>query len=140
MKPAVHLLLTEGELLLMLRRFNTGYEDGNYSVVAGHIDFGEAPRAAMCREASEEAGIIVQPSDLSFVHTLYRREPDGPIRNDLFFRCSRWAGTITNCEPHKCDDLSWFPAQELPPNTIPYVRHAVGEVLLGRSFCEFGCG
>lgn len=31
---AVHLILTQNGKILLLRRYNTGYEDGNYSVVA----------------------------------------------------------------------------------------------------------
>ena len=35
---AVYLVLLRDEQVLMLRRHNTGYEDGNYSVIAGHVE------------------------------------------------------------------------------------------------------
>ena len=47
---AVHLFLVQDGRILLLRRYNTGYEDGNYSVVAGHIDGGEKLKSAMVRE------------------------------------------------------------------------------------------
>ena len=47
---AVHLILIENGKILLLRRYNTGYEDGNYSVVAGHIDGNESVIKAMKRE------------------------------------------------------------------------------------------
>ena len=64
---AVHLLLVKNDRVLLLRRYNTGYEDGNYSVVAGHIEGGEDLKTAMIREAREEAGIEILRSNLEVV-------------------------------------------------------------------------
>lgn len=35
---AVYLLLIKENQILLLKRANTGYEDGKYSLVAGHMD------------------------------------------------------------------------------------------------------
>ena len=37
----IHLLLVKDVKILLLRRYSAGYHDGNYSVVAGHINGGE---------------------------------------------------------------------------------------------------
>lgn len=61
----------------MARRIKTGYGDGMYSVVAGHVEAGESLTAALVREASEEAGIVLQLADLELAHTLHRPRMDG---------------------------------------------------------------
>lgn len=122
---AVHLfLLRNGDEVLLLRRANTGYEDGSYSVVAGHLDGGEEVVAAAIREAREEAGIALDPADLTIVGVMHRRADDGE-RIDFFLTAARWSGAVTNAEPHKCDELAWFPLDALPANVIPYVRRAL---------------
>ena len=47
MPVAVHLFLIKKGKILLLRRFNTGYEDGNYSLVAGHVDGNEDVKSAI---------------------------------------------------------------------------------------------
>ena len=133
---AVHLfLLRDGEVLL-LRRANTGYEDGNYSVPAGHLDGGEEVTTAMIREATEEAGVRIDPADLAVVGVMHRRSDEERV--DFFLTAHRWSGEIANAEPHKCDELAWFPLDRLPANVIPYVRRALENYQRGVWFDSFG--
>lgn len=133
---AVHLfLLRDGEVLL-LRRANTGYEDGNYSVPAGHLDGGEEVTTAMIREATEEAAVRIDPADLAVVGVMHRRSDEERV--DFFLAAHRWSGEIANAEPHKCDELAWFPLDRLPANVIPYVRRALENYQRGVWFDSFG--
>lgn len=136
MPCAVHLFLRRGDEVLLLRRFQTGYEDGNYSVVAGHLDGGEEVKDAMIREAWEEAGISIDPRDLEIVGVMHRRSEEERI--DFFLNCSRWSGEVVNKEPDKCDELRWVHRDELPPNVIPYVRQALENERNGERFTGFG--
>ena len=133
---AVHLLLVRDGKILMLRRYNTGYRDGNYSVVAGHIDGGEELKAAMIREAREEADIVISPADLTVVGVLHLIEDDEYV--SFFLHASRYSGEVVNMEPNKCDDLGWFDLDDLPPNTIPYVRRAIQNYRDGVWFDSLG--
>lgn len=134
--PEVHLVLRDGGRVLLLKRHNTGYEDGNWSLVAGHADGGETLRQATCREAAEEAGLAIVPADLHLLHVVHRRSTQE--RLSFFFGAHRWQGTPVNREPHKCSALAWFDEQVLPPNMVPYVRHALAMIAAGRADSEFG--
>ncbi|MBI1200035.1 MAG: NUDIX domain-containing protein [Phenylobacterium sp.] len=136
--PEVYLVLEREGRVLMSRRFNTGYEDGKYSLVAGHVDGGETFREAMAREAMEEAGLAIDPDALSLVHVMHRRSEEE--RAGFFFRAAAWRGEPVNREPDKCDDLAWFPVGAWPDSTIPYIRAALDHLFAGRGYCEFGWG
>jgi len=129
--PAVYLVLIEDGRILMARRTNTGYGDGMYSLVAGHVEAGETLTAALIREAREEAGLVLDAADLTLAHTLHR-PADG--RLDFFFTARNREGTIEIREPDKCDDLSWFQIDELPATTLPYIRWAIEQIREGVGF------
>ena len=133
---AVHVFLVRDDRVLLLRRCNTGYEDGNYSVVAGHLDGGEEVTAAAVREAREEAGVRLSPDDLRVVGVMHRRSDDERI--DFFLAATAWTGEIANAEPHKCDELAWFPLDDLPGNVVPYIRRALENYRRGVWFDSFG--
>ena len=134
--PAVHMFFVEQDRILLLKRVNTGYHDGDYSVPAGHIEANESVIAAAIREAAEELGITVSPSSLSIVQAMHRKS--SRERVDFFLRVTAWQGTIRNHEPNKCEALQWFPLQELPENTIPYIRRAIQNYVKNISFDLFG--
>ena len=133
---AVHLFLIKDGKVLLLRRFNTGYEDGKYSVPAGHIDGKEKATSAMIREAREEAGIDLSEEQLRMVHVMHRKSDEERI--DFFFEATAWKGQPKIMEPTKCDDLNWVSVDQLPNNVIPYVRTGIENYRKNISFSEFG--
>ena len=137
--PASYLVLIKNNNILLLRRYNTGYEDGNYSFVAGHLEGEETFREAMAREAREEAGIILDPDWLKVVHVMQRSKiGNNGERVDVFLTADEWKGNIGNLEPDKCDDLGWFPVDHLPDNTIPFIRQAIKCINNNIFYSEFG--
>jgi ADP-ribose pyrophosphatase YjhB (NUDIX family) len=132
----VHLLFFRGEQILLLRRFNTGYADGQYSVPAGHLDGDETVIAAARREAQEETGVRIAAEDLAFSSVMHRMNADERV--DFFLHVRTWDGEPDNTEPDKCDELRWVNVDELPDNIIPYVRQALQNHRDGITFYEFG--
>ena len=135
--PSVYLILVKDGKVLLSRRFHTGFEDGKYGLVSGHAEGKATVRAELAREVQEEVNVRINPEELEHVHTMHRWCGDHE-RVDLFFTTSKWKGEIKNNEPNKCDDLSWFPLNELPDNVIPYVRSTIDCYLKGVQYSEFG--
>ena len=138
--PASYLVLIKEGKVMLLRRTNTGYEDGNYSLIAGHVDESETFTQALIREAAEEAGIIISHEHLEVAHVMHRNSQTlkDNERVDVFFVARRWDGEPENRETHKCDDLSWFDLECLPDNIIPYIRQAVECINRRINYSEHG--
>jgi len=136
-RVASYVIPQRGHEILMLRRYNTGYEDGKYSFIAGHVEANESFTEAALREAREEAGIDLELGDMTVGHILHRMGPDDEVV-DVFYLVHKWQGDIQNREPHKCDDLRWVNADNLPKNTIGYIRHALEQMRQGIPYSEYG--
>lgn len=134
---SVHLLFYRNNEILLLKRKNTGFEDGKWSIVAGRIDGDEEVVTAAIREAKEEAGVDIKPSEVEVVGVMHRKNTSSEWI-DFYLKVKSWKGNISNMEPHKCEDLRWFNVRQLPENLIPYIRSAIEKDHDSRWFESFG--
>lgn len=134
---AAYLVLLKNSQVLLLRRFNTGYQDGNYSLIAGHLDGRETAKECIAREAKEEAGIIVKPENLKVVHVMHRLSSDREYI-DIYLQSEKWDGEEKNMEPEKHDDLNWFALNNLPSNIVPEVKFALENLGNEINYTDFG--
>jgi 8-oxo-dGTP diphosphatase len=116
----VHLVLCRNGRVLMLRRANTSYGEGQLCFPSGHLERGESVVQGVIREAREEIGIDIDAESLRFVHVLHRGDPGGQDRVGFFFTTERWDGDPVNAEPHKCSELVWVDPGDLPDDLVPY--------------------
>jgi len=136
MIASVYLLYIKDEKILLLRRQNTGYNDGMYVLPAGHVEENETLPSAMIREAKEEVGLTLNSDSISLVHVMHRKEED--IRVDFFFLADDTIQTPRNAEPDKCDKVGWFDLQNLPENTIPFIRQGITQYFQKSIYSEIG--
>jgi len=132
-KVAVYLLLIREDKILLLRRRNTGWQDGNYGLPAGHLELNETIIEGLLREVKEEIGLVLKPEDVRLVHVMHR------MSNyvDFFFVSQYQDKEPKNEEPESCDDLDWFSIKNLPDNMVPSVRSAINNYIQGVTFFEF---
>ena len=132
--PASYVALRRrGEVLLQLRQ-NTGFRDGHWALLAGHVEPEESVYEAAVRETYEESGVRVRASDLIALTTVHRTlRGGGPIeqRCDFFFGATAWEGTPSIREPGKCADMRWWPLDSLPDPMPPHERTVLDAVAAG---------
>lgn len=135
---AVYLVLRRDDEILVVDRQNTGYEDGKYSLVAGHIESQEATFTALTREAKEEAGIDIRAEDMRVVHVMHRHVDAAHDRFDIFIEAKRWEGEPYIAEPEKCSHMMWCPEDRLPEQMIAYIVSALRAIERGEIYSTYG--
>ncbi|MFG3343946.1 NUDIX domain-containing protein [Streptomyces sp. NPDC048018] len=134
-----HLLLErDGTTLLGLRHPDVAFAGGEWHALAGHVER-ESARACLVREAYEEAGLVLEPADLTLVHTVHMlHRPGAEPRIQLFFAASRWSGEPAVREPDRCTRWDWWPLDALPDPMVGYTRAAIEGVRAGSAYTETG--
>lgn len=136
--PAVWVIVTDPSgKIFMLRRANTGWRDGSWTVPAGHVEKGEGPSAAAVRELAEEAGIVATVNELSDPLVYFYPQDDGAYeRVSIFFRFVDKAAEAHNAEPSKADAADWFMPDALPTYVPPLLRRAFIDMAQGVGYSE----
>ncbi|MNR15315.1 hypothetical protein D3C85_1318430 [compost metagenome] len=136
---AALVFLIKDEKILLMRRANAKWANGQYTVPSGHIDEGESASKAAARETLEEVGVKIDPASLKFIHILHRQNTESrDVYVDFFFVASEWDGEPSNCEPEHCDDVAWFSLSELPENTVSFVKDIIKAYLDKNVYSELG--
>jgi 8-oxo-dGTP diphosphatase len=137
----VMLVLVRDDQVLLAMRQGTGYADGLWNLPSGKLEEGEHALDAVVREAREEIGVRLDPDDLRLTGVVHCRNPEGEGRLGLFFatpyRPDRH-GEPYNAEPHKCAGLDWFPLDQPPPDTVPYITAGLRLHTTGTPFTTLG--
>lgn len=130
---AVYGLLRRGGDVLLLRRANSGFHDGELALPAGHVDEGESVLAAITRELAEELVVDVRPQDcrLALIGHAGPERPGDDTYVDFYFVVDRWRGEPRIGEPDKALDLVWASLGDLPADTVGFMREAIAAMTDG---------
>jgi 8-oxo-dGTP pyrophosphatase MutT (NUDIX family) len=112
--------------ILLMKRKNTGFDDGNFELPGGHLERNEDLFDAMIREASEELKISPKRNDLKLVHLMHHYTGE---RLNFIFELNGENFVTQIGEPDKCDKLEWFNINKLPNNISGKMRQIIVNVV-----------
>lgn len=136
---ATYMIVRENNKVALLLRTGTPWMNGYYGLPAGKVEKGEPFLQTSIREAKEELGIEIEPTNLELLLTQHYNETQDTDNSwiNLFFEVKKWQGTPVNAEPSRHGELSWFAIDKLPKNIIPNVLAALNKIAKGEVYDEF---
>lgn len=131
------LLMTKQEngkkQILLSKRKNTGYKDGEYELPGGHLEENEDLYEAMIREAKEELGISLNMQDLKIVHIMHHYTGK---RMNFILETEKSDLEPRIMEVDKCEELKWVEINNLPENTMEKVKIIIGYIEKGELYSK----
>jgi len=134
---AAYVIFRKDNKIAFVLRAHTGWMNGHYGLPSGRVEKQESLASCALREAKEEVGVIIQPSDLELILTGHRTHPDSDWI-DAVFEAKQWTGELYNAEPQIHDELVWLDPNSLPDNMVPYVRDYISAIEAGHNYIEWG--
>ena len=129
-RVAVFVLLIKDGKTFLLRRQNTGWADGMFTVPSGHVEAGETVPQAAIKEVREEAGVLVDERDLEFMHVQYVHD----VYVNFYFKAEQWEGEPYIAEPDLASECSWVALDALPDDLIYHIKAMLLESVQGNYF------
>lgn len=141
MTPSVYVALLRDNKVLLIRRRNSGYMDGWFTLPSGYVDDGDRLAVAAAKSLKTEVGVSVPERDLSMMHVMRCYEP-GSDKIDFYFECLLWSGFVGIQDTDKFDEMIWADFKKFPHNIMPnvygFLRHCYSKRF--RYFSEIGWG
>lgn len=131
----VELIIQRGRKVFMIRRQNTGYMDGYYAFVGGHVEKGESLKQAVIREVKEECAIDVKEENLEFVCGIRNGKRENYF--NFYFKTEVFENEPQNMEKDKCDNIKWVEIDDIPENTVPNDKRALHNYFNGIKLDEY---
>ena len=127
-------IMNDQDQVLLMRRANTGFGDGQYSLPGGHVEKHERIADAAKREVLEETSIHLTDVRIQgVIHSDVDREY---LHFVAVATHKDWTGEARNMEPDQCDHIAWYPWGNWPDNTLPCIKLALENFRKGTFFGE----
>ncbi|MGP1583133.1 MAG: NUDIX domain-containing protein [Candidatus Altimarinota bacterium] len=123
--------------ILLLKRKNTPWMNGYWGIPGGRLDAGESMTHGAIRELREETGLTISDENIAFKSIVQHKDERGE-RIYFIIQVVDINEEPQNREPEKCEDMQWFPLNNLPQNITPQVQIALDAIQNQEHYQEFG--
>ncbi|HRI05801.1 MAG TPA: NUDIX domain-containing protein [Candidatus Dojkabacteria bacterium] len=129
---SVLLLPIKDNKIFLIKRANTGWEDGKWSIPGGRVELGFSIKETALKELKEETAIELSDEDLKLVHIEYLKDKF----INFFFSFAPNDLNIIPQENDKVSEFGWFELVKLPEPIAANGRRVLDLINKGELFSE----